>query len=156
MNSNVNDTPLGIAPILLANPWVAFFAAYWKQLLILGLLAFMGVQHFRIQAYQLEKQVLEAKIETSDAVVTAKNEEIARLHDQMGNLSDAVKEVADQSKTLNDNIKALQPKVNDIQRKTNRVVDSILNQPAPLSCEDGIQFMRRNYTVPWRIVNEVE
>lgn len=153
MSIENSQQPLGIAPVLLANPWVAFIATYWKQLLILAMLGFMVFQHLRIETLKLEKQNLESQIQTSEAVITAKNEEIARLHDNIGSLSDAVKEVSDQSKALNESMKSLQPKVNDIQRKTNTVVQSILNQPAPLSCEESMQFMRRNYTVPWRIDN---
>lgn len=156
MNTENTQQPLGIAPVLLANPWVAFLAAYWKQILILLMLVFMAFQYLRIEALKLENQALAAKIQTSEAVVAVKNEEIARLHDQMKNLSDAVKDVSEQSKVLNESVKALQPKVNDIQRKTNTVVQSILNQPAPLSCEESIQFMRRNYTVPWRITDEIQ
>jgi len=154
MNTENNNQPLGFSPVLLANPWVAFIATYWKQLLILALLIFIVSQHLRIESLKLDNRDLAGQIQKVEAVTQAKNEEIARLHAAMGTLSDAVKEVSDQSKALNDSMKALQPKVNDIQRKTNTVVQSILNQPAPLSCEESIQFMRRNYTVPWRMPNE--
>lgn len=120
-----------------AHPAVVFIRMYWKLILFLLMSAALVYQHLRMQT--LEQEVLTAQ----EQVKTAE-ERLVTCDNKVTEMSNRITELSVKSAVLQDQINLLGPQLSRIRQNTDRTVHEILNQPAPISCQDINEYIINN------------
>lgn len=137
-------------PIVATNPFLLFITTYWKQIIFICVFLFIGYQYLRINHLQLEKQVLEGEIILLNERYAGLNAQFAQCQQNYDLLNNAILNLSKRTAELQTSVNELSPAISRIRANTNDIVADILGKPDPQTCEDSLEFLRDNITVPWR------
>lgn len=123
--------------VVTGHPAVIFIRTYWKLILFLLMSAALVYQHLRMQT--LEQEVLTAQQEVKTA-----EERLVTCDDKVTQLSNRITELSVTSAVLQKQLDGLGPTIDRIRRNTDRTVAEILNNPAPVSCQEINDYILNN------------
>lgn len=137
-------------PIVATNPFLLFVTTYWKQIIFIAILMFMGYQHITINRLDLEKKVLQSEIATLNERHSGLNTQFKQCQANYDLLNNAILNLSKRTAELQTSVNELAPVITRIRVDTNNIVADILGKPDPQTCEESMDFLRDNVIVPWR------